>query len=516
MSTPFYLTTAIYYANAAPHIGHAYEIIAADVTARYQRLAGKNVYFLTGMDEHGVKVQKTAEAQGISPKQFVDGIAETFKTAWQQLQVTENRFIRTTDAQHYEVVKNIWLKLQAKGDIYKARYEAQYCKGCELFLTERDKDAEGKCLIHGVMPEAVTEENYFFKLTAYKDKIKNLIQTHPDFIQPQSRVQEVLNQLEDVTDISISRAKSAVSWGIPVPGDDDQVIYVWIDALSNYLTGVNWSLADESQYQTFWPPTVQVIGKDILRFHAIYWPAMLIAAELPLPKTLLVHGFIRLADNKLSKSTGNILGVQDLMERFELINVDPIRYYLIASCGFGQDGNYSDDEFKLKINADLANNLGNLLNRTLTMCKKYTQGQVPQTTTQSLVSVDDLNAIQTDFEQFQYNEACNKILGLVDKGNKAINDGEPWKLFGQERFDEVNAILYNVLDILRQAAILLSPITPLLSQNIWQQLGYTTEITQAQWPDLTQKPIPFQQILNPGSPVLPRLESEIVGAGKKG
>lgn len=516
MSTKFYLTTAIYYANAAPHIGHAYEIIAADVIARFQRLAGKQVFFLTGTDEHGVKVQKTAETLGLSPQAYVDKIADTFKTEWGQLNITEDRFIRTTEPSHYEAVAKMWNKLLAKGDIYKASYEADYCRGCEVFLNDRDKDEEGKCLIHKTLPEKVSEENYFFKLSAYKEKLQALLKENEQFIVPASRKQEVINILEDIQDISVSRARTSVSWGIPVPNDPDQVIYVWIDALSNYLTGVEWQ-NETMPFATFWPPDVQVIGKDILRFHAIYWPAMLMSAELPLPKTLLVHGFINIADTKLSKSSGTLVTVNDLMTRFELKTVDPIRYYLMMTTGFGQDGNYTDDDFKLKINADLANNLGNLLNRSLAMLQKYCDGIVPEPAglISPLIQPETFGTIYADYEQYRFNDALVKILGIVDAANKLINDEAPWTLAKEEKTERLHDVLYRVLNALRAVAALISPVTPELAQNMWEQLGFENDITIANWQQIVETVLPVGQKTVPGQPILPRLESDLVGADKK-
>ncbi|MBY0403284.1 MAG: class I tRNA ligase family protein, partial [Cyanobacteria bacterium] len=373
----FYITTAIDYVNAAPHLGHAYEKIASDVLARFYRLTGKSVFFLTGTDEHGSKVEKTARSKGMEPKAYTDLISEHFKTAWADLNLTYDRFIRTTDPEHYEVVKQIWETLQAQGDIYKAPYTGLYCSGCENFVTQRDLTETGECPHHLVKPEPIEEENYFFRLTQYKQAIQEHIAQNPEFIRPHYRRDEVLRLLDDLEDISVSRSIHSVTWGIPVPGDDSQRIYVWIDALSNYLTGCGY-LQNAEQFSQLWPADVHMIGKDILRFHAIYWPAMLMAAKLPLPGCVFAHGFITFNDSKISKSTGNIVSPSALVERFELSNTDPIRYYLMTCSTFGQDGNFTEEEFKNKINADLANNLGNLLNRTLNMTLKYFEGQVPQ------------------------------------------------------------------------------------------------------------------------------------------
>lgn len=512
----FYVTTAIYYANAAPHIGHAYEVIAADVIARFQMLLGKHVFFLTGTDEHGIKVEKTAAKHNTSPKAYVDQIAEQFKATWKYLNIQYSRFIRTSEPDHHRTVSMIWNQLQEHGDIYKATYTGLYCAGCETFCQPRDLTPEGLCPNHLTPPDPVEEENYFFRLSKYKDAILEHLKTHPDFIIPAFRKAEVLNQLEELEDISVSRSRKSVSWGIPVPGDPEQVIYVWIDALSNYLTGIGWS-KESLLAEQYWPANVHVIGKDILRFHAIYWPAMLLAADIPLPHSLLVHGFITVADTKISKSIGNVISAEDLGERFGLDNPDPIRYYMMTAANMGQDGSYTDEDFKLKINADLANNLGNLLNRTLNMVNKYCDGQVPQAdgAVQRLLQLEVLAQIRQHYEQFSFNEAAQQIMGLLDAANKAINDGEPWTLFKEGRIQDVANLLYSVLELLRQVAMLLQPITPTLSQRMWEQLGCFGHIDSKTWEAILGEPLPAGQKIRLGEPLLLRLESEIVGAGKK-
>ncbi len=516
MSRKFYVTTAIYYANAAPHIGHAYEVIGADVIARFQRLVGKDVFFLTGTDEHGIKVQKTAVKHNMTPQAYVDSVAEQFKETWAYLDIDYNRFIRTTEKDHYAVVEALWNKLLSQGDIYKATYTGLYCSGCETFTSPRDLTPDGLCPNHQTPPDPVEEENYFFRLSKYKDAIKDLLEKNPEWILPTFRRNEVLNQLDELEDISVSRATHSVTWGIPVPNDPGQVIYVWIDALSNYLTGIGYT-QDETRFTQFWPADVHVIGKDILRFHAIYWPAMLMAAGIELPKSLLVHGFITVSETKISKSIGNVISPQDLAQRFELDTVDPIRYYMMASTGFGQDGSYTDEDFKNRINADLANNLGNLLNRTLNMLNKYCEGQIPQFDKEmvSLLDNETLSQIRSHYDTYQFPEALQLTMGLVDKANKLINDAEPWTLFKEGKLQELANVLYSVLEALRQAALLLSPVTPTLSQRIWDQLGCQGSLNKADFRWVFGMPLPVGQNTRLGSPILPRLESEIVGAGKK-
>ena len=369
----FYITTAIDYVNGLPHIGHAYEKIATDVIARHFKQRGKDVFFLTGSDEHGIKIQKTAAENGISPKEHCDNTSAEFKKAWKKADIDYDRYIRTTDSDHEKVVQWAFEELLKKGDIYKSSYTGLYCSGCECFLSPRELDENGCCPIHQRKPEEVKEENYFFKLSKYKDAIAEHIKQNPNFIMPQIRANEILNQLKDIEDISVSRSKESVNWSIDVPSDPQQGIYVWIDALTNYITGVG-VLEDKEKFNKYWPCDVHVIGKDILKFHSIYWIAFLMALGIELPKSIFAHGWITIDETKMSKSLGNVISIDTLMQNFELADADPIRYFLMTTASFGKDGNYSDEDFKSKVNADLANNLGNLLNRTLSMLVKYFDG----------------------------------------------------------------------------------------------------------------------------------------------
>jgi methionyl-tRNA synthetase len=514
----YYITTAIDYVNAAPHLGHAYEKIATDVMVRFQKLLGKEVFFLTGTDEHGTKVEKTAASRGITPQQHADELVEAFKKAWAYLNLNYDRFIRTTDADHYAVVEQLWRKMAAKGDIEKRAYQGLYCAGCEKFVTERDLNEAGECPNHQRKPEIVQEENYFFKLSKYKAALQAHMQSNPQFVLPEFRAAEVSQMLEELEDISVSRHKNSVSWGIPVPDDADQVIYVWIDALSNYITGIGYG-KDEALFNQFWPADVHMIGKDILRFHAIYWPAMLLSAEIPLPKQIFAHGFININEAKISKSVGNVVSPFTLQERFDLPNPDPIRYYLMTVATFGQDGSFTEEDFKLKVNADLANNLGNLLNRTLNMTNKYFEGQVPQSqhAKPGLLHTEGVAEVQAAYAAFEFQKAADLILQLVDWANKQINDQEPWTLFKEGKLTELADLMYTVLETLRQVAILLSPITPTLSDEMWSQLGYQAKLSELcpRWEDITHAHIPVGQRINLQGPILPRLDSELAGTSKK-
>jgi len=579
----YYITTAIDYVNAAPHLGHAYEKIATDVMARFQRLMGKTVFFLTGTDEHGTKVAETAAKNDLQPKAYADQTAEKFKEAWAFLNISYNRFIRTTDPQHYALVAEIWQRLLAKGDIYKASYTGKYCAGCESFLTERDLDDSGLCKIHRVQPEPVEEENYFFKLSAYKEPLRDLIDNH-GLVQPRFRAEEVLNILDDLPDISVSRPKHSVSWGIPVPGNPEQTIYVWIDALSNYITGID-CFKDDAQFEKFWPADCHVIGKDILRFHALYWPAILLSAGLPAPKSIFAHGFINLNDNKISKSLGNVVSPKDLADRFHLMNPDPIRYYLMVCTSFGQDGNFTEQDFIDRVNSDLANNLGNLVNRTLNMTVKYFDGVVPTVSgisENNLYGTDDayFEALASAHEQlpegakerdawkdgysfrnpnhsrqfltaslrndahylptpsfdnhyddiaFKYNAfdfefaAYTLFTQVVNPANLFINDIQPWNLHKEGNTEALAKVIYSILERIRQAAVMLYPITPTISQTIFEQLGYTVSTIDHElevngqrlsWESLWT-PLPYGQAINLQGPILPRLEDDLADAEAK-
>jgi methionyl-tRNA synthetase len=452
----YYVTTAIDYANAAPHIGHAYEKIAADIVARYQRLLGKDVYFLTGTDEHGIKVEKAAAAAGLSPQAFVDDVAAKFQLAWKKLGLTNDHFFRTTEARHHDVVQEVFRKMKAKGDVYKGSYNGLYCEGCEDFLRERDLK-DGKCPNHLREPKQVKEENYFFKLTKYKPALKEWLTSAETHVKPDGRRQEVLNQLDDpeLGDFSITRSRSSLTWGIPVPDEEDQVIYVWIDALTNYITGVGY-LKDEASWNKYWPADLHLIGKDILKFHTIYWPAMLM---------------------KMSKTLGNVLDPIYLSEKY---GADAVRYFLFEANTFDQDGDFSRADMINKVNSHLANGLGNLLNRVVTLLSKNFDGVVPEGHT-------DLSMLSTTIESskkyheymadFEFAKAIKVIFeGIVDPANKFINDQKPWTLFKEGKLAEGGAVLATVMSMLKRAAILLAPFTPNLSDDIWKQLGVETPL----------------------------------------
>lgn len=513
----FYLTTAIDYVNGAPHIGHAYEKIVTDVIARHFSQRCDDVYFLTGVDEHGIKIQKTAAEKGITPQKMCDENSAKFVEAWKALDVNYNQLIRTTSDKHKKIVQRIFKKLVEKGDIYKHSYTGLYCSGCESFLNAKDLTEEGFCPIHQKKPEEVSEENYFFKLTKYKDAIIRHIQQNPDFIVPQYRATEVLNQLEDIEDISVSRAKANVSWGIPVLDDDTQIIYVWIDALSNYITALGYDTENSELYKKYWPAEVQVIGKDILKFHAIYWPAILMALDVELPKQLFVHGFINTNKEKMSKSLGNVISPADILKLWELSEPDPFRYYMATAAPFGKDGNYSDDDFKEKVNADLANNMGNLLNRTLSMLVKYFDGEVNEEFIGGDCPINALETVQkvkNHFDNYEIAESGAEIISLVDLTNKYVADNAPWALAKEEKMTECGQVLVNVLEIMCIVSALIYPFCPNIAEEMAHQLKFDLNIKLDKMVLNNIKPgklIDKEEI----KPVFLRLDSEFADKGKK-
>ena len=507
----FYLTTAIDYVNGAPHIGHAYEKIITDVIAKHFSQRLDDVYFLTGTDEHGIKIQKTAAEKGITPKQMCDEHSSKFKEAWSALDVEYNQFIRTTDEAHKKVVQKIFKKLVYQGDIYKHSYTGLYCSGCESFLNPKDLTEDGCCPVHMKKPEEVSEENYFFKLTKYKDAIAKHIKENPDFIVPSYRATEVLNQLEGIEDISVSRAKSNVTWGIPVLGDDEQVIYVWIDALSNYITALGYDPDGSSEkFKKYWPAEVQVIGKDILKFHSIYWPAILMALDVELPKQLFVHGFININQAKMSKSTGNVISPVDILKNWELEIPDAFRYYMVTAAPMGKDGNYSDEDFKEKVNADLANNMGNLLNRTLSMLVKYFDGEIKeefkgQNPTNAL---ETLEKVKNMFDGYEISEAAFEIISLVNLTNKYVADNAPWTLAKEEKMTECGQVLTNVLEVMCIVSALIYPYCPNIAKAMASQLKFE---------ELTSNNLKIGKLIEKEDikPVFLRLDSEFADKGKK-
>jgi methionyl-tRNA synthetase len=515
----YYLTTAIDYANAAPHIGHAYEKLGADVTARYRRLTGYDVFFLTGTDEHGSKVENTARDAGMSPQEFVDEIAGKFQEAWKRLLISYDSFIRTTDPKHKKVVQEIFRKMRDKGDIYKGSYTGLYCEGCEDYKNERDL-VEGKCPNHNRAPIQATEENYFFKLTNYKDALRKWLNTEPCPVKPDFRRREVINQLDDEEfgDFSVSRPRTSLNWGIGVPDDPDHVIYVWVDALTNYITGVGYG-SDEKMWQRYWPADLHLVGKDIVKFHCLYWPAMLMSAEIEPAKLVFSHGFITVEGQKMSKTLGNVLDPIALVEAFP---VDAVRYYMCAANTYSHDADFARADLIKIANGHLANNYGNLLNRMLTLIDKNCEGKIPSGTINSslMKRADELQAEYRQYmEEFEFAKALESVRSIVDEANKYLNDQKPWTLFKEEKHQEGASVLLTSLELIKKATVLYAPFVPQLAARVWNQLGYDSNIEKVKLNDeQASSVIPTGQLLRNSGPPFPRLEepaAQVATPGKK-
>ena len=472
----FYITTAIAYASRKPHIGNAYDIVLADMIARYKKMMGFDVYLMTGSDEHGQKIEEYAKADGITPKEFVDNAAAAIKGVWDSLNTSYDKFIRTTDDYHEKTVQKIFKKLYDQGDIYKSTYEGKYCVPCESFYTESQL-VDGKCPDCGRDVIDSKEEAYFLRLSKYQDRLVEYFEQNPDFIQPESRKNEMLNNFikPGLQDLCVSR--SSFKWGVPVSFDDKHVIYVWIDALSNYITGVGYDTENSSeQYKKLWPADLHVIGKDIVRFHTIYWPIILMALGEPLPKQVLGHPWVLVGEDKMSKSKGNVIYADELANRF---GVDAVRYYLLSEIPFTQDGTITYESFITKFNADLANTLGNLVNRTIAMTNKYFGGTVSANGVYDALD-DELIGSAKDtvakyyelMDKYRNADACECVMNFAKRCNKYIDETAPWVLAKDEAtLPRLNTVLYNLLESIRILGVLLTPIIPESSASIASQIN---------------------------------------------
>lgn len=517
---PYYVTTPIYYVNDVPHLGTAYTTIAADVFARFQRLRGRRVHFLTGLDEHGQKIAEAAEAAGAEPRAFVDRMAAPFRDAWAALQATPDDFIRTTEPRHQRVVQALWSTIAERGDIYKGLYEDWYCTGCEGYYTEKDL-VDGKCPVHDRPATKLRSESYFFRLSAYQDRLLAFYREHPDFVLPPTRMNEVVRFVEGgLRDLSISR--SNFKWGIPVPGDADHVMYVWFDALTNYVSALGGEGAEA--YRTWWPADVHLVGKDILRFHAVIWPAMLMAAGLPLPAQVYAHGWLLVGGEKMSKSKLTGISPDQIIDHF---GVDAFRYYFLRAIQFGQDGSFSWEDMSARYTAELANGLGNLASRATAMVTKYFDGLLPapgQAANADLALADELVARAQDadaaFGRLDFTTGIGAVRTFVDAVNLYVTEQQPWALAKKddERSRErLASVLYATCESLRAIAVLHNAVMPRAMCTMWESIGAAQGMGPigeqaigdvARWGQL-----PPGVRVTKGAPLFPRLAEEVhVGA----
>jgi methionyl-tRNA synthetase len=515
MAKKFYITTPIYYVNARPHIGHAYTTLACDTIARRHRMLGDDTYFLTGTDEHGQKIERAAAAAGKTPQQFADEVSGEFRALWKRMGLTHDDFIRTTEDRHKKSVQYLFTRLRDNGYIYKGNYTGQYCVSDEMYV---DVPPGAPCPECGRITETVHEENYFFKLSAFADKLLQLYAEQPEWIRPETRRNEVISFVKTgLKDLSISR--STFSWGIPVPDDPKHVIYVWLDALANYITALGYGSADTTKYDKYWPADVQMIGKEIVRFHCVYWPAFLMAAGIPLPNGIMAHGWLLFEENKMSKSRGNIVRAETILD---VLGADALRYFLLREVVFGSDGSFSFDALVQRYNSDLANGLGNLASRTLTMINRYFKAEVPYPSHKAAhrpvddaiaeIAADVIADYNVLFDQFQFSKALEVAWGLVASVDKYIVENEPWAL-GEKQDEDSRArlatVLYTSAEALRIVTALAHPVIPESTARIWTQLGLGDirkfDLTSLKWGQLR-----LGTKLGEVQPVFPRKDKSAV------